>query len=216
MSALDEASQVVSRAVDFYERGIISLALLWNQLVDVLNLRDFRPVLDSLPTAQQVTLRKAYAERPLSLRSEGRDDAVRQEIERWCRTPPSITAPVDPPLPAAVPKKQPPLLVIPLKRVEPPPPERPWEALRALYRAHGYVRRPRIQPGQESDWEVRFVFHYVVEVKAAQRLLAQVGFGEVPVFRRYGYPMLSLPGRKAVERILNLMSGSVPVRKHPV
>jgi hypothetical protein len=214
MSASDEACQVVSRAVNFYERRIISLALLWQQLADALNLPDVWPVLGSLPAAQQETLRNAYKERPLSLRSEGRDSQVRQEMERWCRAPLTTALPVNPTVAPVVQQERPAPLGVRAKRVEPPRSEQPWQELLALYREYGYVRRPRFRPGNDEDWEVRFVFHYAWEAKPVQRLLDRVGFPGARVFRRYGYSLLCLPGRRAVERILGLVDGSRPLPEH--
>src|SRR5262245_66270667 len=93
----------------------------------------------------------------------------------------------------------------------PPPPDAVARQLVDQFRHAGYVRRPRagdrswwLPPAAEDDWEVRFVFRSVVELRDLHRLLLRAGFKPSKPFRRSGFHMLALPGRKAVERLHKL------------
>lgn len=70
--------------MDRCHQGIICPAEMWHQVADRLTTRNVATVLDGLPVDLQHVLRRAYAERPWSLRSDARDNEVRLEVERWC------------------------------------------------------------------------------------------------------------------------------------
>jgi hypothetical protein len=73
----------VHHAATLYHRGIICPAEMWNRITDPLTTQTAVTILDGLPVNLQDTLRRAYAERPWSLRTGELDNDVRREVERW-------------------------------------------------------------------------------------------------------------------------------------
>jgi len=80
MSEPGEVREEVGRAVDFYERGIISLASPWQTLDELLTPANASRILASLPARQQAVLRRGFRERPLSIVRDGEWAGTRQEI----------------------------------------------------------------------------------------------------------------------------------------
>jgi hypothetical protein len=75
----------LARGAINYRRGIFCPAELWCQVADRLASRNAGTLLSALPPDLQGVLRECYRERALSLQYLARDDALFQEIERWCR-----------------------------------------------------------------------------------------------------------------------------------
>ena len=85
MSADEASPEAVRRAAEFYERGVLSLALLWDELASALAPQAVSNALNRLPARLQDGLRRAYRARPRALRSEERDDEVRRAITQRTR-----------------------------------------------------------------------------------------------------------------------------------
>jgi hypothetical protein len=205
MSALNEVSETLRSAVDYYQRGILSLALLWDQLAETLAPFGSAAQLNCLAPAQQMVLRRAYGQRPLSLRMPGRDSALRQQIERWCQAEPTEAVSAAQQSRSDRPRTLPSPTAREVAAPVPAVPEGPAAQFAQFYREHGYVRRPRGGVGQARDWEIRFVFQRTSQMKPLQRLLGEMGFQPGPGYRRYGFLMLPLRGRQSVQRLLALV-----------
>ncbi len=212
-AATAQPAEAVRLAVGLFARGVVSPAVLWDELTAVLTPAQVASVLGSLPADQQAILREVFDRWPRALRSEGRDDEVRRALERWCQAcpPPAVQ-----PERQAEPAVDFPMWTAPRPPVGPPfqpaaeaPPQDELAPLRACYREYGYVRRPRTPSalGGDREWEVRFVMRYKYEMTRTQQILQQAGFSPDEPFRRYGFHWLSVPGRVAVERLLALVGG---------
>jgi hypothetical protein len=214
MLADDAIPEVVRRAAEFYERGVLSLALLWDDLAGALAPQTVSHALNRLPARLQDGLRRAYRARPRALRSEERDGEERRAIEAWCQAGGSPT-----PLPAGPlwaegsrPKSLgggvgASLILAPPQANDP--------GLVVLYRHHGYLCRPR-QPLRPCDqkrgkWEVRFVFHKARDMRWGQQVLKEAGLTPGEPFRKDGLHMLSLAGREQVECFRELVLQGAPV-----
>jgi hypothetical protein len=209
-----QALEGIQLTVGFFARGAISPVVLWDELTAALSPGRVEDTLGSLSASQQAILRGVYSRWPRALRSEGRDDAVRRAIERWCQTRPE---PAGQPDNKAEPAFDFPRWTTPGPRPAGPLPQPATEpapldelgALRACYREYGYVRRPCALYALRADdreWEVRFVMRFKYELTKTQQVLLGAGFTPGEPSRKYGYHVLSVPGRTAVERLLALVA----------
>jgi hypothetical protein len=201
MAVADEVREALGRAVDFYQRGILSPALFWDWLVEALAPLGTTGGLDILPRTQQAVVRRAYHERPLALRLPGRDSELRRRIEVWCQ----IRVIVPPPAVSQQLTEQARAATAPRDAAPLAAPDGPPSQLARMYREHGYVRRPHGRAGRNRDWEVRFVFRWAWQVGPVRQLLAELGFQPGEAYRKHGYLMLRLSGRQATHRLLALV-----------
>jgi hypothetical protein len=84
MADAHELIEAIGRNVTQYRQGIFCPDEMWLQVADRLTTRNVATILDGLPVELQDVLRRAYAERSWSLRSDARDHEVCLEVERWC------------------------------------------------------------------------------------------------------------------------------------
>src|SRR4051812_30594860 len=96
---------------------------------------------------------------------------------------------------------------------------RPPDQLRAelflVFRRYGFLCRPRWRyqagdGGGDMGWAVRFVLDSAGQQRGLERLLRQAGYPDYRTYRRGGRPMLSLPGRRAVEEFRASWKGFIP------
>lgn len=82
-----EAILVLWRVAQQHDRGIICPAIMWDEVVRVLDGSDPLRVLRAASAECQAALRAIYQQRPWSLRSNLRDSSLRQTVEAWCLAP---------------------------------------------------------------------------------------------------------------------------------
>jgi hypothetical protein len=207
------SAEGIGLAVGFFARGVISPAVLWDELTAALTPAAVESALGSLAAEQQATLREVFKRWPRALRSEVRDNEVRRAVERWCQA--ALAREVQPE-PEPQPAVDLPTWTAPRPQsVGAPPspdvdtaPQDGLSVLRTCYREYGYVRRPRALYSLRADdgaWEVRFVVRYKYELTRFQQVLQGVGFTPGNPSRKRGYHLLSVSGRTATERLLALV-----------
>ena len=85
MAQVHDPIEAIRRSATLDDRGIFCPAELWNQITDRLMVNSAATILNGLPTNLQDVLRRAYHDRPWSLRPHGCDNDLRQEVEHWCK-----------------------------------------------------------------------------------------------------------------------------------
>ena len=85
MAEVHDRIEAIRRSATLYDQGIFCPAELWNRITDRLTVNSAATILNGLPTNLQDVLRRAYHDRPWSLRPDECDNDLRQEIERWCK-----------------------------------------------------------------------------------------------------------------------------------